>query len=62
MSNVISLTAKREEAPTPPATSAAPTEVSFEEIMRRNEENRKRIERERQKNNKAVTRAYGLKK
>ena len=37
-------------------------EMSFEEIIKKNEENKKRMDRERLKENKRVTRSYRLKK
>jgi hypothetical protein len=60
--NVISLTRKTQEKKSDTTDVENSAEPTFEEIMRRNMENRDRMARERAKANQSVIKSYRLKK
>lgn len=60
--NVISLTRKAQEKKGDTTDVENSAEPTFEEIMRRNTENRDRMARERAKANQSVIKSYRLKK
>lgn len=61
---VVSLEEKKKELEdngAEPPKEKTPEELAFEEIMRKNEENRLRMKKDREKANKGVIRSYRLK-
>jgi hypothetical protein len=65
MTEVVSIFAKKPAKKDSKSSDKEPDskpQESFEEIMRKNQENARRVEQERLKNNDSVTRSYRLKK
>ena len=60
---VVSILDRTQKSATPSTTASAetPENFSWEEIQRRNDENRARLKSEREKANKGVIRSYRLK-
>lgn len=59
--NVVSLAAKRQEKKDLPEGEEPKKEESFEDIMKRNQETKERMAKERNSANKSVLRSYRIK-
>lgn len=58
---VVSIASRTQKATDQSTNQEKPENFSWEEIQRRNEENRARLQKEREKANKGVIRSYRLK-